>query len=246
MSLKAVLFDFNGVIVNDERVHEKLIEQLLIEENLRLKPGEYQEVCLGRSDRACLLDLFTQRGRVVTEAYLMQLLERKSQAYQHELASLEEVPTYPGVAALMEQIRSVPLPIGVVSGAMRSEIELVLAQMDLTQYVSIIVAGDDIKASKPEPDGYLMAVMRLNDHHPELQLQPEQCLVIEDTFAGIEAAKRAGMQVVGVANTYPYHMMQRQANWAVDYLTELEFDRVQRVFDGAERADGMEPVISEG
>lgn len=237
MSLKAVLFDFNGVIINDERVHEKLIEQLLIEENLRLKPGEYREVCLGRSDRACLVDLFTRRGRVVTEDYLSRLLERKSQAYQRELATLDEVPTYPGVVDLMEKIRSAQLLIGVVSGAMRSEIELVLSRLGLTQQISIIVAGDDIKTSKPEPDGYLLAVKQLNDRNLAQQLQTENCLAIEDTFAGIEAAKRAGMQVVGVANTYPYHMMQRQANWAVDDLLELEFDRVQRVFDGTERTE---------
>jgi HAD superfamily hydrolase (TIGR01509 family) len=246
MSLKAVLFDFNGVIINDEPVHEKLIEQLLIEENLRLKPGEYQEICLGRSDRACLLDLFSRRGRVLTEDYLTRLLERKSQAYQRELTTLEKVPTYPGVIDLMAQIRSIPIPIGVVSGAMRSEIELVLAQMELTQQISIIVAGDDLRASKPDPDGYLLAVRQLNNHYPELQLRPENCLAIEDTFAGIMAAKRAGMQVVGVANTYPYHMMQRQANWAVDDLTELELDRVQRFFDGVERSAGTGSLGSDG
>lgn len=243
MSLKAVLFDFNGVIINDERVHEKLIEQLLVEENLRLKPGEYQEVCLGRSDRVCLLDLFTRRGRVVTEDYLMRLIQRKSQAYQRELATLETVPIYPGVADLMEKARSAQLVIGVVSGAMRSEIKLVLHRTGLTEYVSVIVAGDDIKTSKPAPEGYLLAVKQLNDRDPALKLQPEHCLVIEDTFAGIAAAKRAEMQVVGVANTYPYHMIQRQANWAVDNLAELEFDRVQRVFDGTERT---EAIPSEG
>jgi beta-phosphoglucomutase len=237
MSLKAVLFDFNGVIINDERVHEQLIEQLLIEENLRLKPGEYQEVCLGRSDRACLYDLFTQRGRVLTEDYLNRLIERKSQAYQRELATLEEVPIYPGVAALMQQLDAAELAIGVVSGAVYAEIELVLKRANLAQYVSVIVAGDHITTSKPEPDGYLLAVQHLNDRQPKSPFKPENCLVIEDTFAGIEAAKRAGMQVVGVANTYPFHMMQRQANWAVDHLAELEFDRVQRVFEGTERTE---------
>jgi beta-phosphoglucomutase-like phosphatase (HAD superfamily) len=65
-----------------------------------------------------------------------------------------------------------------------------------------------------------------------LKADASECLAIEDTFAGIEAAKRAGMQVVGVANTYPFHMLQRQASWTVDYLNELEFDRVQQVYSG--------------
>ncbi len=65
MSLKAVLFDFNGVIINDEPLHEQLIEQILLGENLRSQPGEFRKVCLGRSDRVCLKELLTNRGRVI-------------------------------------------------------------------------------------------------------------------------------------------------------------------------------------
>ncbi|NJO39337.1 MAG: HAD family phosphatase [Cyanobacteria bacterium CRU_2_1] len=230
MTLKAVLFDFNGVIINDEPLHEKLIEKILIEENLRIKPGEYREICLGRSDRACLNELLTRRGRIVTDEYLMGLIARKSRAYHRELESIEKLPIYPGLTDLIFQIRAAQLPMSIVSGAVRSEIELVLQRAQLSLYFTVIVAGDEIKASKPAPDGYLLAVERLNQQYPSLTLQPKECLVIEDTPAGIQAAKRAGMQVVGVANTYPFHMMQRQANWAVDYLSELELDRVREIF----------------
>jgi beta-phosphoglucomutase len=230
MSLKAVLFDFNGVIINDEPLHEKLIEQLLIEENLRIKPGEYRELCLGRSDRACLSDLLTRRGRVVSEDYITTLIARKSRAYQQELAALETLPTYPGLSELITQLQAAQLLLGVVSGAVRSEIEYVLHQLELADCFTVIVAGNEITSSKPEPDGYLLAVDRLNQQDPGLQLQPNECLAIEDTFAGIEAAQQAGMPVVGVANTYPFHMMQRCANWAVDYLSDLELDRVQAIF----------------
>ena len=84
--------------------------------------------------------------------------------------------------------------------------------------------------SKPKPDGYLLALNLLSQQNPSLLLQPSDCLVIEDTPAGIEAAKRAQMQVVGIANTYPLHMLQRQSNWTIDYLSELELDRVEKVF----------------
>lgn len=230
--LKAILFDFNGVIINDEPLHEKLIERLLIEENLRLKSGEFSALCLGRSDRACLSDLLTQRGRVVTEAYLTGLIQRKSQAYRQELEAIETLPIYPGLTDLIFKARSAQLPLGLVSGAVRSEIELVLTRIDLLEQFSVIVAGDDIQTSKPDPTGYLLAVERLNQQYPQLDLHPQNCLAIEDTFAGIAAAKQAGMQVVGVANTYPFHMVQRQANWTVDYLSDLELDRVQAVLAG--------------
>lgn len=230
MTLKAVLFDFNGVIIKDEAIHERLIEKILVEENLRPSPQEYREICLGRSDRVCIAELLKHRGRVVTETYLNQLLARKAQAYQRQLEQLEMLPIYPGLEDLIFKIRVAQLPMGVVSGALRCEVELVLHRTQLAKHFAVIVAGDDINVSKPEPDGYLLAVERLNQHYPSLNAQAADCLAIEDTPPGIEAAKRAGMQVVGVANTYPFHMLQRQANWTVDYLHDLELERVQQVY----------------
>ncbi len=232
MTLKAVLFDFNGVIVNDEPIHQRLIEQILVEENLRPDPAEYREVCLGRSDRACLKDLLSRRGRVVADDYLNALIQKKSALYLKELEALNPLPIYPGVADALYLFKASCLTIGLVSGALRAEITTVLERGKIAADFSVIVAGDDIQASKPQPDGYLLAVEQLNALNPDLNLNPSNCLVLEDTPAGILAAKQAGMSVVGVANTYPFHMMQRQANWAVDYLTELEIDRIKRVFGG--------------
>jgi beta-phosphoglucomutase len=230
MSLKAVLFDFNGVIINDEPLHEQLLEQILIEENLILKPGEYSKVCLGRSDSACLRDILASRGRVVKQDYLNQLLNRKAQEYVQELEKVEKLPLYPGLDDLIFKVRSGNLKLGLVSGALRKEIDIVLNRANLAEHFQVIVAGDDITASKPEPDGYLLAVEQLNQEYPDLKLKPQECLAIEDTFAGIKAAKQAGMEVVGVAHTYPFHMLQRQANWTVDYLSDLELERIQEVF----------------
>lgn len=231
MALKAVLFDFNGVIINDERIHERLINELLLEENLRPKDGEFKQFCLGRNDRACLTSLLTDRGRMVTEEYLQKLIQRKAGFYRRELETLETLPIYIGLDDLLFSLRATPIKLGIVSGALYTEVELVLTKIGILEYFQVVVTGDDLQASKPEPDGYLLAVDRLNQLFPDLNLLPQECLAIEDTPAGIEAAKRAGMSVVGVANTYPYHMMQRQANWAVDYLSDLELDRVRQVFD---------------
>ncbi|MEB3336869.1 MAG: HAD family phosphatase [Leptolyngbyaceae bacterium] len=230
MTLKAVLFDFNGVIIKDESIHEKLIGQLLLEENLRPRPGEYRQVCLGRSNRACLTALLTSQGRVVTDSYLAGLIARKARGYQRELEAMEKLPIYPGLEDLIYHLRSTQVKMAVVSGALRSEVELVLERTNLLPNFPVIVSGDDVLTSKPEPDGYLLAIARLNELTPDLNLQPAECLAIEDTPAGIQAAKRAGIPVVGVANTYPFHMMQRQSNWAVDYLSDLELDRIQQLY----------------
>lgn len=230
MTLKAVLFDFNGVIINDESIHEELINQIMIEENLTLKKGEYQQFCLGRSDYACLGDLLASRGRVKSKDDLTQLLNHKAAMYTLELEKREKVPLYAGLDDLIFQVRSRNLKLGLVSGAIRKEISLVLERAKLAEYFKVIVAADDIATSKPQPDGYLLAVERLNQEYTDLNLQACECLVIENTLLGIQAGKRAGMQVLGVANTYPFHMLQRCCNWTVDYLTDLELERVEEVF----------------
>ncbi len=233
MSLKAVLFDFNGVIINDERIHAKLIEELLIAENLRPKRDEFRQICLGRSDRTCIRDLLASRGRVVSEGYLAQLIERKAQSYQQYLETTDPLPIYPGLAEFLAKLREMQIVVAAVSGALRREIEIVLNRANLAEHFAAIVAGDDLTASKPEPDGYLLAVERLKQLYPDLHLEARECLAIEDTLAGIEAAKQAGIQVVGVSNSYPLHMLQRHANWAVDCLSDLELDRVQQVYQRA-------------
>ncbi|MCT7972242.1 HAD family hydrolase [Laspinema olomoucense] len=230
MSLKAILFDFNGVIINDESIHEELINELLLAENLRPKKGEFWQICLGRSDRACIAELFATRGRFLTDEAIAALVARKAIAYQERLATLDKLPIFMGVEDLIYKLRGAQLKLAVVSGALRSEVELVLNRANMAQYFSAIVAGDDITTSKPEPDGYLLAVERLNQQYPDLNLTPRDCLAIEDTPAGIQAAQRAGIQVVGIANTYPFHMLQRQADWTVDYLRDVELDRLKEFF----------------
>lgn len=233
MTLKAVLFDFNGVIINDEPLHEQLIEQLLIEENLRMKPAEFQTFCLGRSDRACLRDVLNNQGRVVSEEYLERLIDRKSQAYRQQLETLETLPIYSDIESFISRVQAAHLKMAVVSGAMRSEIEWVLNRANLASDFSVIVAGDDITTSKPDPDGYLLAVERLNQLDQNLNLHASECLAIEDTWAGIQSAQKAGISVVGVAHTYPFHLVQRWANWCVDYLSDLEFDRIQQSYESS-------------
>ncbi|MBD2165950.1 HAD family phosphatase [Calothrix sp. FACHB-156] len=234
MSLKAILFDFNGVIIKDEEIHLRLIDEILIQENLQPQRDSERQASLGRSDRACFQELLYNRGRVLSEEFLTQLLQQKGQMYAQELEKLEKLPLYSGIDDLIFQARSHNLKLGLVSGAIRQEIDIVLQRAQLAEHFPVIVAGDDINTSKPEPDGYLLAVTRLNQKYPDLNLQTQECLAIEDTPAGIQAAKRAQMQVVGVANTYPFHMLQRCCNWTVDYLTDLELERVQEVFSQKE------------
>lgn len=230
MSLKAVLFDFNGVIIKDGSIHLQLIDEILLGENLQLQRVQERQAFLGISHGTYLQNLLKNRGRVVTEVYMTQLLTRKAQAYIMELEKLEKLPLYPGIEDVIFQIRDHDLKLGLVSDTLSLEIETVLTSAKLAEYFPVIVSGDDVSSHKPNPEGYLLAVERMNQVYPELNLQPHEFLVVEHTPSGIQAAKRAQMQVLGVANTYPFHMLQRQANWTIDYLLDFDLQRIQEVF----------------
>ncbi|WP_035994483.1 HAD family hydrolase [Leptolyngbya sp. KIOST-1] len=226
MVLKAVLLDFNGVIIDDEGIHGRLIEELLLEENLRPNSQDLTECCLGRSDAACLRDLLARQGRVISEDYLAKLLDRKAARYQAVLQGLDPLPLYPGLDDLIYHIRTAQLKLAIVSGARRREIETVLSLVPWGDYVGLIVSADEVApgVSKPAPDGYRLAVEQLNQQFADLALSPADCLAIEDSFAGIEAAKRAAVPVLGVAHAYPYQLIHRRATWAIDHLYEFSLD----------------------
>jgi beta-phosphoglucomutase len=231
VSLKAVLFDFNGVIVKDEQIHRELIDELLLTENLPpQQPNEFWKVCVGRSDRVAIRELLKIRGRFVTDEYLDKLVAKKAIAYRQKLEQIATVPIYPEVVQFIQKLVERGYKLAVVTGAVRSEVERILQRCEIDRYFTTIVAGDDITQSKPDPTGYLLSIERLNQIEPNLNLVASECLAIEDTFAGLEALKAARIQAVAIAHTYPFHMLQRRANWTIDTFADLELDRVDKFF----------------
>lgn len=226
MSLKAIFLDFSGVIINDEAINQELIADILLRENLRADDDEYAQYCRGRSDRACLTDILTNRGRILPDEYLDRLIETKAQGYRQKIAQLNEIPLPSNLEEFLTQLKAKNIAVGLVTGATRSEVEYILERVKLVEFFDLIVAGDDLKQSKPEPEPYLLAVQKLN-------LEPSECLAIEDNPVGIEAAKRAKIQVVGISHLYPLHMLQRQCDWIVDKFMEIELDRVDQVLSQA-------------
>lgn len=186
---------------------------------------------MGRTDRACFHDLFALQGQPISEFRLRRLLRAKTKTYRQQLATLDRLPIFPGLMELLANIQAAQLKLAIVSGALRADIRAVLKRLSLESMFSVMVTAEDVKASKPDPSGYQLAIKRLNRQFSGLDLSACECLAIEDSFAGIQAAKQAQISVVGVAHTFPFHMIQRQANWAIDYLDQLELERIQAVFD---------------
>ncbi|ERN40466.1 putative phosphatase/phosphohexomutase [Rubidibacter lacunae KORDI 51-2] len=230
MSLKALLFDFNGTIVDDDSIRRELIADILLGENLRPSVKDYDALCQGRSDRACLRAILGDRGRVVEDAYLDKLLAGHSTAYRQRLDTLEQLPIYAGTGEFVNQLWAAGLVMAIVTSSTRTDVDYLLERAKLAEPFDAIVTADDLDTGKLVPDAYLLAIERLNRHYPDLGLQPHDCLAVEGTPVGIAAARQAGIQVVGVAHAYPLHMIQRQADWAVDRLGELELERVKQVF----------------
>ena len=247
MALKAALFSFNGIVINDEEIRQTLSEQILLAENLRPSPDDYYAVCLGKSDRACLKSLLAQRGRNVTDATLNKLLTEESATYQTWIEHQAKLPIYPGLEDLIFRCRAAQIKMAIVTGAERQQVTSVLAKAELTEHFSIVIAGDDLSAeqSKPSPASYLMAIDRLNETYGDLHLQASECIAIEDSFAGIEAAKNALIPVVGVAHTYPNHMLQRRATWVVDYLREIKLEWIGEKYGGVKLDEATEASLLE-
>ena len=226
MGLKAVFLDFSGVIIDDEEINQALVADIMLGENLRAEEEDYTRYCRSRSDRAGLKDILANRGRILPDDYLDKLIAKKTQGYRQQIEQLAELPLSPHLEEFLIQLQAQNIAIGLVTGTIRSEVEYILQTANLAQYFDVIVAGDDLKPSKPEPEPYLLALEKLD-------LQASECLAIEDNPVGITAAKRAKIQVVGISYIYPLHMLQRQANWTVDNFLEIELERVDRVLSQA-------------
>jgi beta-phosphoglucomutase len=203
--LKAIIFDFNGVIVDDEPLHLELIQRVLREEGIELSDAHCRALSLGVPDHTCFPALL-RAGRCVPRAadgsYVNALITRKAGYYAQAIAERDLL--FPGIAQLIEGwVARVPLAI--VSGALRQEIEFVLGRSDLRQYFQAVIAAEDVRAGKPDPEGFLKALAALNE---QATIQPTECLVIEDSLAGVEAAKRAGMFCVAVTNSFPAEQLK--------------------------------------
>ena len=232
MSLKAIFFGFRGIILQDSSLRRDLLAALLRSENLPLQnfSQDYWEICLGYSDRAAIAALCQRRGYNVEGAILDGLVSRYTAAYLERLMGLERPPLYPGVTEAIGQLWAAGLMLGIATGTARAAVKFVLERARLHLAFETIVTGDDldVAASKPNPASYERAIAALAERRPEIQPHAANCLAIENTYAGIAAARAAGLAVVGVANTHPLHMLQRRADWALDDLRQLDVERASR------------------
>lgn len=225
--LRAALLDFNGVLVNDEPLHLRLFQRVLAEEGIEPFADEaYWELYVGLDDRAAFRALLEGAGEAPSEPRLMRLIARKSSYYQEEIRR-EGYPFFPGAARLVRGLSEAGVHLGIVSGALRDEVEGALDQEGLRGRFKVLVTADDVAASKPDPEGYRRGIEALNTAPPlpERLLHPHEVLAVEDTPAGLQAARAVGLATLALAHTYPAAELA-EADRVVARIADLTVEKV--------------------
>lgn len=195
----AVIFDFDGVIVDTEPLHYRAFQRVLEPLGLGFSWQEYVDIYMGFDDRDTFLEAFRSRGKAIDPPGLHRLIDRKAVIFQDVIR--DGVTAYPGVVPLIKQLHEASVPLAISSGALHSDIDPILGILDLRECFEIIVAADDISKSKPDPECYRLAFEKLAAQ-ASTTISRARTLAIEDTPAGISSAKAAGLQVVAVTNSY--------------------------------------------
>ncbi len=220
MSIRAILFDFDGVLADSEPIHYRFFREVLADEGIPLVWSDYQRRYLGLDDHACFEAVYRDSQKKLTPDKLRLLIEKKNRALLDDVSG--RLVILPGVKELIARIRE-KYYLAIVSGALNSEIETMLNGAGLLESFRVIVGAEDVSRGKPDPAGFLTAVKWLNrDHIPESEiLLPAECLVVEDSPWGIEAASRAGIPCVAVTTSYPAGKL-KGARWQISQVSELE------------------------
>jgi beta-phosphoglucomutase len=220
--LKAVIFDFDGVIVDSEPFHYRAFQQVLEPLGLGFTWDEYLAVYIGFDDRDAFREAYRRAGLQLDAARLHELIASKAAAFPLVVAG--SATPYPGVVELINELRATN-PLALCSGALRSDIEPIISQCGLADAFNIMVTADDVHVSKPDPASYALTVSRLQERFPALDITPGNCLAIEDTPAGIASANGAGIRVVAVTNSYPADQLTN-SSLVVDSLAGLSHQRL--------------------
>jgi beta-phosphoglucomutase len=215
---RAVLFDFDGVIVNSEPLHFLALHEVVKDHGIELTEAEYFEELIGFDDRGAIRHLFKTRERELDPKTSLSILGRKNRVMMNLIES-HRVHALPGVEELVRGLWR-HYPLAICSGAMRDEVEAMLIAVSLRDCFEVIVSAEDVEVGKPDPSGYLLTIEQLSER-TKRKLKPEDCLVIEDAPPVIRSVKAAGFPTLAVASSYPPEKLS-DATYVVKSLRPIE------------------------
>lgn len=197
MPIRAVVLDFDGVIADTERLHYSAFREVFAVRGWTLDESTYVDRYLGCDDYGLVREFTRDIGVPTSEGDVRRLVEAKGQIFGRHLESADIL--FPGAKSSIEQLAA-RFAMGIASGALRHEIVAILRAADLLERFAAIVAANDVTATKPAPEPYLTAAERLG-------IPPSACVAVEDSAAGLEAARSAGMRTIAVTTTLPRHAL---------------------------------------
>lgn len=217
----AVLFDFDGVIVNSEPLHYQAFREVLATEHIELTEEEYYRELIGFDDKGAFRHVFQIRNRPLPPKTFLSLMAGKSRAMM-DLIAARKFSALPGVEQFVRSLWR-RCPLAICSGALREEIEAMLEGVSLRDCFPIIVAAEDVTVGKPDPMGYQLTA-RLIAERIGKKLSPADCLIVEDAPTVIRSVRAVGFPVLAVATSYPLEKLA-EANWSVRTLEPGEVRR---------------------
>jgi HAD superfamily hydrolase (TIGR01509 family) len=200
-NLRAIIFDFDGVVADSEPLHLAAFQRVLGEAGFFLSPDEYYTDYLGYDDKGCVRAFLAARGQSPSNETLDNFVAKKAQAYLDHIK--QNLIIFPGVRELVRTAVT-RHRLAIASGALRREIEYILECAGIRKEFEHITSAEDVRHGKPNPEPFMHALASLNrtSRPGQTPLAPDDCLVIEDSIPGIRAAHAAGMKVLAVANTH--------------------------------------------
>lgn len=207
---KAIIFDMDGVLVDSEPLHMQIEKQQFELNNLVISEKEHHRYMGVASDVMWRTIALHHTLPLEVEA----LIEQNKAESIRFFSALEDIPLMPGVTQALEELYQMGLPIAVASSSFHEIIELILKRTGLRPYFQQVVSSKEAGKSKPEPDVFLLAASRLG-------VDPTDCLVVEDSFNGIKAAKAAGMRCIAFAGPGANLEAQKQANEHISHFDQL-------------------------
>jgi beta-phosphoglucomutase len=215
--LKAVIFDFDGVIADSEFLHYKALNAVFNRCGVDIPKEVHWEKYLGYSDLDNIEAVNRDYNMGLDDGQIRQLIDDKKVIFDELVISGSVI--IDGVAVFIQRLVEGGIRRAICSGALRSDIDLMLSGSGFADVFETIVAADDVKHGKPDPEGYLLALDKLNRSGDPVKAG--QCVVIEDSHWGLEAAAAAGMNPVAVTTTYNRSELGLKAKKVVDRLDEL-------------------------
>lgn len=224
--LRAVIFDFDGVVADNEPVHYAMFQRVLGELGIFFSKEEYYSTYIGYDDKGCFAAVLAAHGQPAPKATIDDLVARKAQVYFDYVK--QHLVIFPGVREFVRDAAT-RYRLAIASGALRHEIEFILDQAGIRKEFEHITSSEDVAHGKPDPEGFLHALASLNRTVASglSQLTADDCLAIEDSVPGIRAAHAAGMKVLAVANT---HVIQdlHEADAVTASLAEISLSELER------------------